>query len=286
MWRSGRCAISPSCVRTRQVTVGRADADVPGPAASATDGRLNNVVTFLDDLALAEAARRRPRDRRRPLQRPAARPAVGLQGHHHGSRGSRPPGARRRSPSSSSTTTRASSRCCAMLAPCSSPSSPPASSPPATTGSAARPKPVGSDAGIERIVGRPGLGHRRRVRRLRHRHRNQRIDPEPGGALRRRRPASDVRPHQPLRRDGAVVDAGSARTVLPPRRRLRRGDAGGRQARRPRHERDRSAVQLGRRARRADAQGRHPPGVVRRADRAGGQVQQHSDARGAARDSA
>ncbi len=145
--------------------------------------------------------------------------------------------------------------------------------------------PWDSDAGIERVVGRPGLGHRGRVRRLRHRHRNERVDPEPGGALRRGRPAADLRPDQPLRRDGAVVDAGSARTVLPPRRRLRGGDAGGRQARRPRHERDRSAVQLGRRARRPDAEGRHPPGVVRRADRAGRQGQRHGHARGAARDS-
>ena len=49
--------------------------------------------------------------------------------------------------------------------------------------------------------------------------------------------ASDVRPHQPLRRDGAVVDAGSARPDLPLRRRHRDRDAGDRQARRPRHER-------------------------------------------------
>ena len=67
----------------------------------------------------------------------------------------------------------------------------------------------------------PVVGDRGRMRGIRDRHGNERIDSQPGGAMRRRRPAADVRPHQPLRRDGAVVDAGSARADLPLRRRLR-----------------------------------------------------------------
>ena len=126
-------------------------------------------------------------------------------------------------------------------------------------------EPVGSDAGLERIVGRPVVGDGGRLRRLRHRHRDERIDPQPGGALRPGRPAADVRPHQPLRRDGAVVDAGSARPDLPLRRGLRDRDAGDRQARRPRHERVRHAVQLERAARRQEAARRLHQGVVRRA---------------------
>ena len=79
-------------------------------------------------------------------------------------------------------------------------------------------------------------------------------------------PASDVRPHQPLRRDGAVVDAGSPRADLPLRRRLRDRDAGDREARRPRHERVGHPVQLERAARHQDTEGRLHQGVVRRAD--------------------
>ena len=132
-------------------------------------------------------------------------------------------------------------------------------------------EPVGSDAGIERIVGGSFVGDGRRMRRVRHRHRDERIDPEPGGALRPRRPASDVRPHQPLRRDGAVVDAGSARPAVPLRRGLRDRDAGDRQAGRPRHERVGHAVQLERAARHQEAAGRLHQGVVRRADQRGGE---------------
>ena len=101
---------------------------------------------------------------------------------------------------------------------------------------------------------------------VRHRHRNQRIDPEPVGALRPRRAAADLRPHQPLRRDGAVVDAGSPRADLPLRRGLRDRDAGDREAGRPRHERLRHPVQLERAARREEAARRHHQGIVRRAD--------------------
>ena len=85
-------------------------------------------------------------------------------------------------------------------------------------------EPVGSDAGLGRIVSRPGVGDRRRPRRLLDRHRDERIDSRPLGALRRHRPPADARPHQPRRRDGAVVDAGSARPDVPLCRRLRAGD--------------------------------------------------------------
>ena len=61
--------------------------------------------------------------------------------------------------------------------------------------------------------------------------RDERIDSQSGGALRPRRPASDVRPRQPLRRDGAVVDAGSSRPDLPLRRRHRDRHAGDRASR-------------------------------------------------------
>src|SRR2546430_13326807 len=45
-------------------------------------------------------------------------------------------------------------------------------------------------------------------------------------AMRARRTASDLWPHQPLRGDGAVVDAGSPRPDLPLRRGLRDCHAG------------------------------------------------------------
>ena len=44
-----------------------------------------------------------------------------------------------------------------------------------------------------------------------HRHRDERIDSQSGRALRHPVAAADVRPHLALRRDGALVDAGSAR---------------------------------------------------------------------------
>ena len=96
---------------------------------------------------------------------------------------------------------------------------------------------VGSGARLERIIRRSIVGDGRWLRRVRHRHRDERIDSQPVGALRTGRPSSDVRPRQPLRRDGAVVDAGSSRSDLPLRGRHRDRHAGDRQAGRPRHER-------------------------------------------------
>ena len=82
---------------------------------------------------------------------------------------------------------------------------------------------------------------------------------------------------------GAVVDARSPRPDLPLRRRHRHRDAGHRQARRPRHERDRRAVQLERAVRHQEAEGRHHPGLVRQHHQRVGEGQCREDARDAAR---
>ena len=185
------------------------------------NSRLNNVVTFLDDHGLAEAASCRSRHRRRSLQGPAARPALGLQGHHHGEglqddlglpgihraavrlrRQRRRDAARRRRRADCQARHRRARRRRQLVR---------------------RPdqEPVGSDAGLERLIGGPGVGHGGRLRRLCHRHRDERVDSEPGGALRRRRPAADVRPHQPLtapwpcrgRRIGSGRSAATPRTA-------------------------------------------------------------------------
>ena len=66
----------------------------------------------------------------------------------------------------------------------------------------------------------------------------------PSGPLRRHRPASDVRPHQPAWRDGAFLDAGSAGPDVPLRRGLRDGDERDRQAGWQGLERLRNSVQL------------------------------------------
>ena len=78
-------------------------------------------------------------------------------------------------------------------------------------------------ARLERIIGGTGLGDGRRLRRLLDRHRDARLDHLADGRKRRRRPAPDLRPRQPLRRDGAVVDDGQDRPDVPVGRRLRAG---------------------------------------------------------------
>ena len=83
--------------------------------------------------------------------------------------------------------------------------------------------PWNAGPGIERLVGRPGVGDRGGARRLRDRERDARLDLVAVDALRRDRPASDLRPRAAHRRDGAVVDDGQARADLPQRRRLRAG---------------------------------------------------------------
>ena len=82
------------------------------------------------------------------------------------------------------------------------------------------------------------------LRGVRHRDGDQRIDSESVGALRHQRIAADVRAREPLRRDGALLDAGPAGAAVPVRGGLRGGDERNRQARRARPERIRDSVQL------------------------------------------
>ena len=68
---------------------------------------------------------------------------------------------------------------------------------------------------IQRLVGRSGLRHGCRSGGLCHRHRDARLDHLPFRSQRRRRHAAHLRPHQPLRRDGAQLDDGQDRTDVP-----------------------------------------------------------------------
>ena len=105
--------------------------------------------------------------------------------------------------------------------------------------------PWNTQAGIERILGRARIGDGRRMRRVRDRNGDQRIDSEPFGTLRRDRSASDVRARQPPRSDGAFLDAGPPGPDVPLRRRLRAGDERDREAGRPRSERFRNSRSTG-----------------------------------------
>ena len=78
---------------------------------------------------------------------------------------------------------------------------------------------VESSGRIERIVGRSRLGDRGWLRRVRDRHRNAGVDPVALEHQRPRRPASHLRPREPLRRHGAVDDDGQGRADVPLRRR-------------------------------------------------------------------
>ena len=66
-----------------------------------------------------------------------------------------------------------------------------------------------------RLVERLGLGGGGRARALRDRLGDLGLDPHARGLLRRRRAAADLRPRQPPRRDGAVLDARQARARSP-----------------------------------------------------------------------
>ena len=164
--------------------------------------------------------RRRPRDQGRQIPRPAARHSVGRegslrdQGHQDdvGRRAVRRSGHRLRRDRSSSG--------CATPARCSSPSSRSARSRRATVVRRADEAIRGiRSARIERLVGRPGLGDGRRLRRL------LRSAPRRAARSSRRRrvngvvgPAPDLRPREPLRRDGALDDDGQDRAAVPVRR--------------------------------------------------------------------
>ena len=114
-----------------------------------------------------------------------------------------------------------------------------------------------------RLVQRLGVRGRRGTRPVRHRIGDPWIDTVARQQLRHRRTAADIRPGQPVRRDGAILDSRQAGAYVPHRRRLRsraRRDRGGRPGRSIRHRqvllvpavcRRASAVQAGR------AGGRH-----------------------------
>ena len=84
-------------------------------------------------------------------------------------------------------------------------------------------QPVGPRAGLERLVGRPGVGDGGGLRRVRHRHGDAGIDRVAGARCGFERAAADVRPREPPRRHGARVVAGSRRADLPHGRGLRDG---------------------------------------------------------------
>ena len=65
-------------------------------------------------------------------------------------------------------------------------------------------------ARIERIVGRSVIGDRGRMRRVRDRNGDERIDRVAGARVRLERAASDVRAREPLRRNGARRGRGTA----------------------------------------------------------------------------
>ena len=79
---------------------------------------------------------------------------------------------------------------------------------------------------------------------LRDRHRNARLDHLAVAHLRRRRAAADLRPREPLRRDGAQLDDGQDRADVPERRGLRDRVQRDLRQRRPRRHRRRRAVRV------------------------------------------
>ena len=93
-----------------------------------------------------------------------------------------------------------------------------------------------------RLVERLGLGRRGRARAVRDRLGDMGLDPLAGRLLRRVRAPPDLRPGQPPRRDGALLDPRQARAARAHRRRLRarpRGHRGPR-SRGPDHQRPRA----------------------------------------------
>ena len=99
---------------------------------------------------------------------------------------------------------------------------------------------------VQRLVRRPRLGHRRRLRGIRHRHRNARFDFVAVIHERRHRPAPDVRTRPPHGRDGARLVDGQDRTDDALGRGCRARLWRAPRSRRPRPLVPRRAVQLGR----------------------------------------
>ena len=199
--------------------------------------------------------RRRPRDQGRQISRPAARAAVGRegsvrdQGHQDdvGRRAVRGSGHRlRRHDRRAAARRRRGARRQAH----------------ARRARAGRPLVRRPDAAIRGIRRRgssgssagPGSATAAGCVGVRDRHRDPRLDPLAVVGQRRRRTAADVRPRQPLRRDGALDDDGQDRSAVPVRRgrgaRAQR-DLRSRQARRQRRRR-RVSLESGHAARRVE----------------------------------
>ena len=104
---------------------------------------------------------------------------------------------------------------------------------------------------------------------VRDRQRDQRFHSEPVGAVRHHRVAPDVWPGEPLWRDGALLDAGSFGPSVPLFRRLRGGDERDRETGWARSECLRIAVQLELAFRFQEAEGGLSQGCVRREHQSG-----------------
>ena len=97
---------------------------------------------------------------------------------------------------------------------------------------------------LQRLVGRSRVGDGCRAGRFRDRHRDAWLDHFPFSRQRRRRPAPDLRAHQPLRRDGAELDDGQDRPDVPVGRGLCAGVQRDLRSRRTRRYRRRCAVHV------------------------------------------
>ena len=98
---------------------------------------------------------------------------------------------------------------------------------------------------FQRLLRRSRLRDGRRPRRLLDRDRNARVDHLAVGGERRHRVAADLRPCEPVRRDGAQLDDGQDRTDVPDGRGLRARVQCHLRARWPRRHRGRCALRLG-----------------------------------------
>ena len=103
---------------------------------------------------------------------------------------------------------------------------------------------VGAGRGIEWIIGWSGVGDRRRMRRLRHRHRNERLDHVAVVDLRSLRSSPDLWSRRENGRNDARLDDGQDRPDHPERRGLRAGVRRHSWAGRIRSRREGHSVQL------------------------------------------
>ena len=144
-------------------------------------------------------------------------------------------------------------------------------------------EPVEYGAGVERILRGLGGGDRGGAGRVRHRDRDARLDHLAVDPQRDHRPAADVRAGEPVRRDGAGLDAGQDRPDVPLRRGLRARLRCDPRTRRPGQHGPGRAVQLGCRGRPHRPAGRLPAVELRRGRRRGGSPNPERAGAGAAR---